>query len=103
MWTHLLDGITTLSKGDIDRVVCASLDVEDLSDEMAEVCEKLREEIGSSPSFDVGSLKVHYRHFKIKPKLQLTHKHQFSTGRASVRGGGGGRDDEEGGGSEESG
>ena len=32
MWSHLLDGITTLSKGDIDRVVCASLDVEDLSD-----------------------------------------------------------------------
>ena len=58
MWTHLLDGITTLSKGDIDRVVCASIDVEDLSDEMAEVCEKLRTEIGSSPSFDVASLKV---------------------------------------------
>ena len=58
MWSHLLDGITTLSKGDIDRVVCASLDVEDLSDGMAEVCEKLRAEIGSSPSFDVGSLKV---------------------------------------------
>lgn len=57
MWSHLLDGIDTLSNGDIDRVVCASLDVEDLSDEMSVLCEKLREEIGSSSKFDVSSLK----------------------------------------------
>ena len=72
LWTHLLDGVDSLSKGDIERVVSASLDVEDLSDELSEVCEKLREEIKTA-RFDVSTLKSDHE-FVIKVESEMKRK-----------------------------